>query len=645
MVLQMRRLFFILWTLWSVDVATADDPTLRFDMGAADGPLSKGFIRIQSHMSYSPEQGYGWESDRQNDFLTPHPGEDYAWIGPGGQVIPRHYIIFKEYNAVTADGVSSKEDLIFRADVPNGVYRVKLTLGNLEKALGSIQIHINGQLAADDFDIKHFGRRGAADHQYGFVRAFRHVVRVENETIRIRLHGDQTRFLERLDEQDEKPIPGLYLFDNKPSPLLVEGVEKRGQNDIRRWGDDKRSKTKIGGNLTIWEDIGAPFAGNAINAIEIYPFVKPPLRWENGELISTTEDKAAKQAVDLFNARDFARAEEAFEKVADPYVRALGFLWLAGRPQYEEELRLVPKALAILEELAPSRTSDLMFVEIHELARRMDKAIWRFVHRSDEQRAYNELLMIAGEIASMQPEDPTYYKALIYAARGYYMVIPQRMTMASGTGRQLMEILADAGFEDNRFVRWYLKEEWRDLHPDWRAKDYSEKTRGAPEWAAAVYEAYNRELDLAEWWFANRQMADGSMGGGWGDDVEILRGFGAFGAICPDASDAILEGVRKVVNGAWNSGSIDPQGGYFYHSADTEHSGEWTGDTLPAVIRIDYGNPVWIERSMKTAKLMRDLWMDENPKGHFMMRSNFLGALGVGPEFTRSDSRINGRPV
>src|SRR5262249_25518486 len=85
--------------------------------------------------------------------------------------------------------------------------------------------------------------------------------------------------------------------------------------------------------------------------------------------------------------------------------------------------------------------------------------------------------------------------------------------------------------------------------------------------------------------------------------------------------------------------------GYFAEVDDSEHGGEWTADTLPVMIRLDYGNPVYVERAMKTGKLMRDVWMDYTRTGHRIMRSNFLGATGVGGPGTTNDSRINFRPA
>ena len=174
-------------------------------------------------------------------------------------------------------------------------------------------------------------------------------------------------------------------------------------------------------------------------------------------------------------------------------------------------------------------------------------------------------------------------QGLIYAGRGLYDHSASR-TFAAGAGRQLFEKLKAAGFAD-AVCRWYLDDRWTEHKPDWVFPDYSAGKQGAPPWAAEVYEAFNRELDLAEWWIRNRQAADGSLGGGWGDDVEILRTFGTSLIICPDSSPLTLDGVRKLANGAWDSGSIDREAGYFASVSDTEHSGEWTADTLTAMVR------------------------------------------------------------
>ena len=607
-----------------------------FDMGTESSPVADGYMRITPGSQFSVQKGYGWKSTAQNGFDVELPAKDPAWEGPSAQTIPRELLIYQEHSDLTRDGVRSPDDLLFQVNLPNGRYRVAVTLGNLAQPVCSQQVYINDELVAADIDAKHFAQRGEPDKQYGFPRKVRTVAAVKDGSVRIRIHGDDSGFRARFLKEFEKPVPTSYLTG------ASFRVRKPERPDLAAWGGSRTRGEP--GQVWVWEDIGGPFTENSVMAVEIYPFVEPPLGLRGGKLAATVADAALERGANLFNAGRFAESEKAFEGAGSDYARALGYLWLAGRPEYEEEQRLVPAALKLLESTAPQMKSDRMFSEALENARRMNRAIYRFVHRADRQRTYNELLLISGEVASMQPEDPTYFKGLIYAGRGFYMIIPHRWTFASGAGRQFFEKLKTAGFAENRFVRWYLDDHWTEHKPDWVFPDYSAGKQGAPAWAGEVYEAFNRELDLAEWWIRNRQAADGSLGGGWGDDVEILRTFGTSLSICPDSSPLTLDGVRKLANGAWDSGSIDREAGYFATVSDTEHSGEWTADTLTAMVRIDYGNPVYVERGLKTGRLMRDLWMDSNRNGHLLMRSNFLGATGIGAEPTQNDSRINYLP-
>jgi len=63
---------------------------------------------------------------------------------------------------------------------------------------------------------------------------------------------------------------------------------------------------------------------------------------------------------------------------------------------------------------------------------------------------------------------------------------------------------------------------------------------------------------------------------------------------------------------------------------------------------IDYGNPTYFERSLKTGELMRDLWMDKNDRGHLHFKSMTLGNRAVGKTSgwaikAQLDHPLNGR--
>jgi hypothetical protein len=621
----------------------------RFDMGQKNSPVSPGTTHVTPESIYSPAAKFGWLDCQPQAFDIARPMEDPNWLQPTGQVVQENYLIHKEHSDLTRDGVTSKQDLVFQVDVPNGLYDLGLTLGRLDRPVCSLQVSVNGKLEASDFDAKHWVERKRPDRQFGFPRNLRRTVQVTNGRMQVRVHGDDAGFRRRFDQEYDKPGPGSYLegtyFDGiyragRPLGLDIfhEGV-KPARGDLSGWGQPPFHQCRV----WAWQDIGGPFTENSILSIEIHAHQDRPLVWKDGVLIAAAGDQALQRGATAFGDKNWQLAEKHFDQVADAYSRSLGYLWLAGRPEYEHERRLLPQAIELLAQVAGNSSEDYRVQVDLENARRLARAIHRFDHRGELQRSYTELILAAGEVNSLQPEDPLYYKSRIYAGRAMYMIIPHRWTFAAGVGRQYFEELERAGFTDNRFVRWFLHDEWKPQEPDWIFPDYSKQRQGAPAWAGAVYEAFNREIDLGEWWIRNRQQPDGSLGGGWGDDVEILRTLGAFASVCPDASPELMRGVRLLVDGVWNSGSIDREAGYFAEVDDAEHGGEWTGDTLTSMTRLDHGNPVYIERAMKTGKLMRDLWMDHTPDGLFMMRSNYLGATGVGLEGTHNDSRINFR--
>ena len=93
-------------------------------------------------------------------------------------------------------------------------------------------------------------------------------------------------------------------------------------------------------------------------------------------------------------------------------------------------------------------------------------------------------------------------------------------------------------------------------------------------------------MDLCEWWAANKQQADGSIGGGWGDDVEIVSFFGIMGFISQGASPAAIDMAIKLIDGMWTYSGVDQEAGFFRGLADAEHPAEWTGDTLPLMLTL-----------------------------------------------------------
>ncbi|HDN67926.1 MAG TPA: hypothetical protein ENF86_03115 [Firmicutes bacterium] len=159
----------------------------------------------------------------------------------------------------------------------------------------------------------------------------------------------------------------------------------------------------------------------------------------------------------------------------------------------------------------------------------------------------------------------------------------------------------------------------------WSFERAPELIEGAPEWALAEREALYRVTEIFRWWVTNRQIENGEMGGGWGDDCEMLRAWPI--AIMAADDPMILTGWRRMAKGIWKA--LNLQLGYVNEITDVEHGAEPLTDTHAMMIGLDYGNPLFVERCMRSMRCMRDVWTGVNPKGHLLFRSHYFSATQV----------------
>lgn len=151
----------------------------------------------------------------------------------------------------------------------------------------------------------------------------------------------------------------------------------------------------------------------------------------------------------------------------------------------------------------------------------------------------------------------------------------------------------------------------------------------APEWARLQYELLNRLLVVIHYWVEDRQQPDGQLGGGWGDDCEILRSWPV--AILGADDPVARRGLKRLVDGLWEAEGLEELG-FPNRVSDVEHVAEDVSDTQPAMLAYDYGNPKYVERCMKPAGLMRDLWTAVNKRGQRLFRSAWFSATQVREE-------------
>ena len=177
-----------------------------------------------------------------------------------------------------------------------------------------------------------------------------------------------------------------------------------------------------------------------------------------------------------------------------------------------------------------------------------------------------------------------------------------------------------AKYPDHRIIRMYMGEEVPSL------TSYTlEVPEGAPEWAVKSREGLVRATDAFRWWVENRQLENGEMGGTFGDDCEMLRAWPV--ALLAGDDEVVRMGWRRIARGIWESGNIDK--GYMRNMGDVEHAAEDISDTQPAMIGLDYGNPVFVQRCLMPMKQMRDVWTAVNPAGHLHFRSHVFSATEI----------------
>jgi hypothetical protein len=164
---------------------------------------------------------------------------------------------------------------------------------------------------------------------------------------------------------------------------------------------------------------------------------------------------------------------------------------------------------------------------------------------------------------------------------------------------------------------------------------------GAPEWAVAQRQLMRRMDAITRWWVEKRQAPNGELGGGWGDDVEILRQWGpqalGFG------SAAAARGVLNVAGGLWNSGTL--RDGYSRGVSDVEHSSEPTTDTQPLAAALSPGDPQLLARLKQTAACA-DYWLAPQPDGALRFRSSWFNCREADTSDARAvDVHLNTRAM
>ncbi len=146
---------------------------------------------------------------------------------------------------------------------------------------------------------------------------------------------------------------------------------------------------------------------------------------------------------------------------------------------------------------------------------------------------------------------------------------------------------------------------------------------GVPAWAWYPRQAWLEIRRIAEWWLEERLVPTGEFGGRVGDDTDLYQQF----ADLPLLEDGGV-GARIRENGARLAelaDSVHLRGGINLHATDALHAYEEGINHIALMARWNYGDPVYLERCMDSARNMEKLTV-VTPDG----RRHFRDYLSMG---------------
>lgn len=563
--------------------AAAETPhSGRFDFGTMESVVAPGWDRVTRESSYDAARGFGLESTGAAAFDDPVPVPEALrafhpwWSGP-------------VRNDVLRDGLESDGPIRFRADLRPGKYLVAVTVGRYTATRHALRVVVNGRTAEESID--------AWGHVWG--------------------------------SQGGSPTRCCAIVVDAPEGVIRVEVSTAAER-ADRWRDYVDSLPE---GRPLW--FLAPLRPT-VSGIRILPWVEPMPTSEVRDPVA-----AARRAIDTVPTG----IDEAIE-------RASLLDALAGRMDHEDrdtERALLSASseawqaiLAALPEDQRERSPIFWLATVRaEMAARMRLAhdyLAMLAYRSADVatglRCYDRYWAAHDLAGGIPAEDPLFLRARLLRGRVAHWC------WAEGHHRNTRQ-MADAEFAllrdaapENRLVRLYTGHHVPAAIGD-RCPDPH-----APAWARLQREALGRVRHIVHHWVERRQNDDGELGGGWGDDVEILRGW--LPVVLAIDDPVARRGLRRLADGVWRSGEIVDGGPRAIN--DVEHGAEPVSDTQPLAAVVFDGEPEWLERCMETMRTMRDVWTGTNDRGQFLFRGHHYSATEIGPKETdRADVALNGR--
>ncbi len=335
--------------------------------------------------------------------------------------------------------------------------------------------------------------------------------------------------------------------------------------------------------------------------------------WKDRQLSYAADrslDENIRKGIEAYNRRDYKKALSLLTEVNPPTLYSVAAAaYVLGDLAYVEKEVDQQKVALLARQVAEKNPDNQSAAAFAMLADWFSKVT---IFSRDWQN--NERVICVG------PEhNPFYYKSLMFRARYMFaQALEQRLV------RQRAEAVAI--FADLQKI-WPEHDGLVQLTGDqviWGKELIRDESEG-PAWARYLEEGLVRCHAIMDWWFTERQAPDGQLGGGWGDDVELLGEFGMLASIS-SAGQVALDGIQRVADGAWKY--VLKEKGY-PAGGDVEHAAEPAGNSHPIQIFLRYGDPLYVERNLQTAKFLYEEAMGVNERGGLQFKSCEFGIDGV----------------
>ena len=166
---------------------------------------------------------------------------------------------------------------------------------------------------------------------------------------------------------------------------------------------------------------------------------------------------------------------------------------------------------------------------------------------------------------------------------------------------------------------------------------------GIPQWAFLQTEYMQLLANIAHYYIDERQISNGEFGGGLSDDddfTNLLAGFGLLG-IEPEkikkSLQLFMEGYYDYDREPYDVSLRQPSLPLFTNglatiSTDLLHAYEEGIEAVGQLMLVDYGNPLYINRGMETAKKVLEELTAKNADGNRYFRSRLFGGTSMSEE-------------